>query len=269
MRSRIALLFTLFLFCNLTLCAFASSVPTLVSYQGKLTGAGGQPVADGPYSVTFKLYAVQTGGTSLWSESTSVQTTGGVFSVLLGSVTPIDPSVFGGDSWLETVVGGVTLTPRTRIVSVPYAFRAVSADNVAGMITGTQIPDGAITSGKLAPGVLNGVDATGVLNADPTYQHVLTVAKSGAKYGTITAAMDAISDNSSSNTYLVQVMPGTYTESVGMKPFVTIKGASRASAKIVGNITAANNAAMEQLTITAGTADSCLLVQNASPRFTD
>ena len=130
----------------LLLCgACAASVPGMMSYQGKLTGSDGQPASDGTYTIVFSLYTQETGGTALWTESRSVQVTGGVFSVLLGSITEMPDTAFQGTTWLETQVNGSILTPRTRVVSAGYAVLAKKAETV---------PDGSITSAKIAPGAV-------------------------------------------------------------------------------------------------------------------
>ena len=52
------------------LMLFATSVfaqiPQTMSYQGLLTDTAGNPVADGPVDLTFKLYDAATDGTLLW-----------------------------------------------------------------------------------------------------------------------------------------------------------------------------------------------------------
>ena len=119
----------------------ASSVPTMISYQGQLLDSSGNPVPDRTYSMTFKLYNVPSGGTAFWEETyPSVQVTDGLFNVLLGEYVslpldegelyPIDPTYLG-----VTVGSDPEMTPRQQMVSVPYAFRAgiaeqcVNADN--------------------------------------------------------------------------------------------------------------------------------------------
>ena len=68
---------------------FAAGVPGLISYQGKLRDAVGKPV-DATASITFAIYSSGVGTSPLWSETqSSVRVMGGLFHVLLGSVTPI------------------------------------------------------------------------------------------------------------------------------------------------------------------------------------
>lgn len=58
-------------------------------------------------------------------------------------------------------------------------------------------------------------------------QGYVMVAKSGAPFSSIQAALDSITDASSSKVYLVMVGPGVYEEQVTMKSFVGIMGAGR------------------------------------------
>lgn len=111
----------------------------------RLCDSAGQPVSDGSYPVVFRLYGQATGGISLWSESQTLQTTGGVFSTMLGSglTTPLPSSAFGGATWVETEVGGTVLSPRIQIISAGYSIRAAIAEAV---------PDASITNANLADG---------------------------------------------------------------------------------------------------------------------
>lgn len=116
-----------------TLCLMApagAAVPGEVSYQGLLLDSGGQPIT-GPVDLDFDLFDVATGGTSVWSEShTAVDVLDGVYDVVLGSTAPITPAlVSGGALWLEVTVDGETLSPRQRLLAVPYAVRADTAEN--------------------------------------------------------------------------------------------------------------------------------------------
>jgi len=108
----------------LSLESSAQDIPQQVCYQGKLL-QGGEPVT-GTRSMTFTL--VGTG----WSEThSSVDVTTGLYTVHLGSITPIPVSVFGSNSnmTLQVSVAGTTLTPDTELLSVPYAFKAEEASD--------------------------------------------------------------------------------------------------------------------------------------------
>jgi len=116
-----------------TVAAFGD-VPRLLTLQGKLTDSLGQPVPDGMQSVTFRLYDVEAcgQGTALWQEVQSVQTSGGIFNVSLGAVTPITLP-FDKQYWLGMQPATASeLCPRTRLTAAPYAVRAEKADAVSG-----------------------------------------------------------------------------------------------------------------------------------------
>jgi type 1 fimbria pilin len=60
------LVFLIMLGLLLTSLSAYSQMPKTISYQGVLTDTSNNPVPDGNYNLTFKLYDVQTGGTALW-----------------------------------------------------------------------------------------------------------------------------------------------------------------------------------------------------------
>ena len=101
----------------------------------------GVVVPNGDYNLTFKLYNVQTGGTSLWNETKTINVVGGIVNTQLGSVTPIPSATFVEAAWLGiTVSTGSELTPRIALSSVPYSFMSMN------------VPDGSITATKIANG---------------------------------------------------------------------------------------------------------------------
>ena len=71
----------------------AGAVPFEITYTGRLL-ENGNPV-EGPLSLSFGIFPSPSGGGASWSEThDSVQITGGMFTVQLGSVTPLDPVIF-------------------------------------------------------------------------------------------------------------------------------------------------------------------------------
>ena len=118
----------------LAVIAANAQVPQLINYQAILTNPDGDPI-DGTRSIRFSIHDSETGGTELWSETQDVTITDGLFSILLGSVTPIPYSVFDDDeTYLELKVGSdPVMTPRKRLVSVAYAMHANYADHVTGL----------------------------------------------------------------------------------------------------------------------------------------
>ena len=106
-----------------------ATAPTMMNYQGYLTDLANTPRV-GSFEMDFGIFADSTGGTALWSETHgSVYVVAGNFSVLLGSVNALTPSLFSGDLlWLETAVSDTTMAPRRPLVTVPYSFHAATAD---------------------------------------------------------------------------------------------------------------------------------------------
>jgi len=106
-------------------------IPKLINYQGMLTGSDGKtPVPNGNYSLTFKIYGSLAGADSLWREyHPNVPVTNGLFSIILGSITTLNLA-FNTDYWLGIKVGNdPELSPRIRLTSVGYAYRASVADS--------------------------------------------------------------------------------------------------------------------------------------------
>jgi len=130
MRRALALFTVVGLISAFVAISAHADVPDQMNYQGYLTDNAGDPVPDGNYSLTFRLYTVPAGGSAFWSEGQLVSVTGGLFDVQLGAGSPLDAADFDGSTlYLGIQVGGdPELTPRTKIVSYGYAFRAATAD---------------------------------------------------------------------------------------------------------------------------------------------
>jgi len=105
-----------------------ADVPQTMSYQGVLSDGSGVPVPDGTYNLTFRLYAVAIGGTSLWGETQTLFVEDAIFNAILGSVTTLNLP-FDNPYWLGVSVdGGAELTPRVALAAAPYAFRTRYGD---------------------------------------------------------------------------------------------------------------------------------------------
>jgi microcystin-dependent protein len=125
-------------------------VPHQIPYRGVL-GLNGAPVTD-PSGTTlqFDLFNSATGGTSLWTEMQSgIPVLNGAFSVELGDVTPIPPSVFNNPTvYLGITVNGTLLAGRQRILTTPYSQKAAFAVNgvppgsVSAYAVATSVPSG-------------------------------------------------------------------------------------------------------------------------------
>ena len=108
-----------------------AGVPSLMNYQGRLTDGGGIPVGDDTYTVVFTIYDATSGGNSKWTETRSVTTTNGLFSILLGLDNLLKDTVFSASTrYLGIAVGGdPELSPRIALVTVPYAFQSSKSDS--------------------------------------------------------------------------------------------------------------------------------------------
>lgn len=131
-----------------------AQVPREISYQGMVLGAGGQPIADGEHTFELKLYDSPTATVPLYSETQPrVATVGGIFTVLIGSVTPIPASLsFDQQYWLGIAIDGTPeLQPRTALTSSPYALNAGTAEvansvspDAVGVVTSLNEIDGPV-----------------------------------------------------------------------------------------------------------------------------
>jgi hypothetical protein len=185
----------------------SKAVPDQLNYQGFLVDAADSSAVTAILEMTFRLFDSESNGTEMWSETHSaVEVTGGLFQVLLGSVTPFPAGLFDGTQlWLQTEVGVEVLAPRKPCVSVAYSHRANSAEMIldytltdlddrwvnedqvssvtSSMITDGEIEDAdisataAIDPAKINDGPGSGLDADlldgmeGAAFADATHQH--------------------------------------------------------------------------------------------------
>ena len=132
--------------------AFAQG--TAFTYQGRLNN--GTNPATGSFDLTFSLFGVSSGGSSLAGPvtNTAVGVTNGLFTVMVD----FGAGVFTGSSnWLSIGVrtngGGAftALTPRQQVTPTPYAIFAESA-NAAGL------------TGAVPAGDLTGVSGSGLIS---------------------------------------------------------------------------------------------------------
>lgn len=113
--------------------AALADVPRQFNFQGRIAGGG-----TGQVDLVVTLWDASTGGTALYTEThNNVTMIEGVFSIRVGSIgggvptSAAIPPVFIG----LAVNGNPELTPRTRLVSVPFAYRALDSESL--VIPGT------------------------------------------------------------------------------------------------------------------------------------
>ncbi len=130
-----------------------ATVPQLINYQGRLTGADGKELPTADYKLSISLYSDPTATTTsakVWGPQTfNVPVVKGHFNVILGPTDINDVKIqdaFTTDSvYLEVTVNDTSIIkPRQRILSTPFALRAdyaVSAlSALHGVPVGTLVP---------------------------------------------------------------------------------------------------------------------------------
>lgn len=172
-----------------------AAVPHTIRFQGKVTDKAGSPL-NGSYNITFRLYESETGGSPIWTEpQTNVAVNNGIFTALLGKVTPLDLP-FSDAYWLSLAVGGDNeMAPRQQLTTVGYAIHAETAENFlsgsAGLVPkgaimiflGTSCPDetwevAGELNGKFIVGSSGGYD--GITHGKNTHNHTASTGAAGA-----------------------------------------------------------------------------------------
>ncbi|MHC4500146.1 MAG: hypothetical protein ACYS21_13640, partial [Planctomycetota bacterium] len=119
--------------------AAVAEVPQKLYYQAILTDDTGAAVTS-PTQVIFTIWDAETVGTALWAETLSVSPSAtGQFSQILGEVHAITEEVLTGEPmYLGVQVGSdAEMSPRTELVSGPYAMRVATVDgSKAGQVFG-------------------------------------------------------------------------------------------------------------------------------------
>lgn len=134
----------------------AAPMPRLVRYSGSAEATPGQTL-----TLKFSLYANQTGGDAVWSESQQV-TPGesGKYSVLLGAATEngLPQKMFSSAQakWLGVTVGDGPEQPRTLLVATPYSLKSSDAETLGGH----PATDFVLTGSKKAAQPASGTDIT-------------------------------------------------------------------------------------------------------------
>lgn len=112
-------------------------VPSVLNFSGHLGSADGD--FTGEVSITLTIWDDATDSDAshnLWSDTFQVQVDQGRFHVLLGAdpTNPLPAEMLDGrDIYVGVAVNnGVEMTPRMRVVSVPYAMSAGDAQTIMG-----------------------------------------------------------------------------------------------------------------------------------------
>lgn len=109
-----------------------AEVPDQVSYEGRLLNADGSAV-NGAVPIAVCVYTAQSGGELVYTQHIgSVTVADGLYSFSWGA-TSLMPALTNDQCWLETHINGETMSPRTRLLAVPYARKATYCEELEGM----------------------------------------------------------------------------------------------------------------------------------------
>lgn len=175
MKPKLIILIALFIVAAFTFTAYAE-IPHVMSFQGKATDKSGAPL-NGTYNLTFRIYNTETGGTPKWTETQSnIPISNGIFQALLGNVTPLNLA-FDEAYWIGVEINSDgEMSPRTKLASVPYAYRAQSLAEepvIPFYKKGFDIEYVDFNSIKVTPGVM---DVAGKMFTSSTYSSPLQLA---------------------------------------------------------------------------------------------
>ncbi len=191
LRTKLYVSFCLLLICSVVSlsaqqaapAAANAVVPPLIKFSGVLTDVNNKPLT-GTVGVTFSLYKDSQGGAALWVETQNLTPDkAGHYSVMLGSTTSqgVSSDVFasGEARWLGVQAQGQAEQPRTVLISVPYALKALDAETVGGKPASSFMLAPA-AAGKSAPGKLPPGTITGSGTADyiPRFTGATTIGNS-------------------------------------------------------------------------------------------
>jgi hypothetical protein len=138
-----------------------------LNFQGRLLTSTGGLVPDGTYNMEFNLYYQSTGGSSQWTEdrlntnTQGVTVKNGYFSVYLGQYDSFPVLDWSEDLYLGMTIRGSgscawgsctptdsEMTPRFKLTSVPYAFRAANVASSSTNAASTNSDGVSITTGN-------------------------------------------------------------------------------------------------------------------------
>ena len=114
------------------------AVPQLLKHQGFTSDSQGTPL-NGSANAIFNLYAEETDGESIWTQTVSLTFDNGYYSITLGPGTPeLSIEIFDGSELYlgMTLEGQTEFSPRMKIGSMPYAFRAKAVEGEVKAVGG-------------------------------------------------------------------------------------------------------------------------------------
>jgi len=159
-----------------------SDVPHLIQYQGKATDKSSGLPLSGNHNITLRIYDTPTTTTILWEEQhLSAPLTNGNFSLQMGSQNPLSLP-FDKSYWLGVEIDNDgEMTPRERLLSVPYAYTAQQAVTltkymIPNYITGCELEYVDVNHFRVTPG---SIELNGDLLSKSTYSQDIDVGHPG------------------------------------------------------------------------------------------
>jgi hypothetical protein len=241
-----------------------STVPTTMSFQGRLTNSSGLPMASGTYNMTFRIYDAASGGTLKWSEvhavsaSTGVVVTNGMFSEQLGSVISLPATLYNTSGlYLEvelTTPAKATcsgagcavwtegpMTPRSPLATSAYSFNSETLDGLDSSAF-AQLSANNTFTGTLTAKPLAGNDSASYLRVqNANGYNVLTVDTTSGGQVVLGQALQnsgAISLYNSTNSNTVSLKTGTTASSftITLPSAIGSTGQCLTVANVVGSV---------------------------------
>lgn len=195
------------------------TVPYKMNFQGRLTDITGTPKADGTYNIRFRIY--NAANTAVWTEdhlvsaSAGVALVNGLFTVQLGSVTPLDPALFNtatanqngmtlevelptpatatntSPSWTEGA-----MTPRSPIATSAYAFNSDTLDGLDSSVLARKDTTNTFSTSNTFNGTslfsVNDSSAVGIQNTSGTKAFTADTSNMVVQVGSSTADASSV-----------------------------------------------------------------------------
>jgi hypothetical protein len=197
-------------------------MPKLLNYQGTLVDSNQDPVPNGGYEITFKLY--DESNSVIWTEvHDPVDVYRGMFHVVLGTNTPLSMPFNEQYELGIQVNNDPELQPHIPLTGAAYAMRADDSDKLLGFsVKPTPTPNMLLpldSNGKFPASVLSGSasgnylkknesDNSTATSTDP----ILTIKNEGDSHG-------IVSDTKSSQTNHYGVLGRNYGNGPGIRGF--------------------------------------------------
>lgn len=242
----VLLLSTLAVLISASTARAANTLPSTMNFQGRLTDATGNVVANGSYNVRFTIYNASSA--AIWTETREttnrVTVSGGLFNLQLGSVVPLTPSLFAstGLTLGVTMANPATatcstaacqtweaeMTPRSPIATSAYAFNADTVDGIDGASL-AQLGANTFTGNQTINTTSTSALAVGTLLTADTTNSLVKVGTSGTATGGATVRLLSTAAEFSTSVRVGNASNGVDITTTG----ITYRGTARPVAQVM------------------------------------